>query len=251
MSAPQKLWQLGRRLLSLSLSNPRDLQHVLGVALYEAGQIQDPETDIRPLPAVSVEQLLTGGESRVTTQFFFNIPASISVLEAYSLALLMRRVQAREVFEFGTYKGVSTTQLALNLEPGGRVHTLDLPDEDDPEWQLEISKPSERQIASERGKGALIPEELRSRVEFLRQDSAKFDPAPFAGRMDLVFVDGAHSADYVRNDSDKGWRMLRSGGILVWHDFTPSHGDVVRCVRGGPFSASRIVGTALAFAVKP
>lgn len=163
----------------------------------------------------------------------------------------MRRVRAKDVFEFGTYKGVSTTQLALNLEPGGTVHTLDLPDEEGPAWQMEISKESERQIAAERGKGALIPAELRPRIDFLRRDSAQFDPAPFVGRIDFVFVDGAHSADYVRNDSEKGWAMLRRGGILAWHDFAPNHREVVQYVMGCGFAPQRVEGTTLAFATKP
>ena len=58
-----------------------------------------------------------------------------------------------------------------------------------------------------------------SRKQIPISDSAKFDPTPYESKMDLVFVDGAHSADYVRNDSEKGWRMLRPGGVLVWHDF--------------------------------
>jgi len=187
----------------------------------------------------------------VTTQFFFGVPASVSLAEAYALVLLMKRVQARRVFEFGTYKGVSTTQLALNLESGGKIFTLDLPDEDQPQYELAIDKPIERTIAAEQGKGALIPEELRSVITFLRQDSARLDPAPYADSMDLVFVDGAHSADYVRNDSEKGWAMLRPGGVIVWHDCLPNHPDVVRYVRNCGFGVQRIEGTSLAMATKP
>jgi predicted O-methyltransferase YrrM len=69
--------------------------------------------------------------------------------------------------------------------------------------------------------------------------------------MDLVFVDGAHSADYVKNDSEKGWEMLRSGGVLVWHDCVPSHAAVVDFVKRSGWPAKRILGTSLAFAVKP
>lgn len=251
MTLLRKLLLLTGRLVRIGRRNPRDLQSVLGIALHEAGQIENPEVDIRRLRSVPVSGLLPAADARITTHFFFKVPASISLLEAYSLALLMKRVRAAKVFEFGTYKGVSTTQLALNLEPGGTVHTLDLPDEADPAWQLEISLEQERAIAVERGKGALIPEDLRVRVVFLRQDSATFDPTPHERQFDFVFVDGAHSADYVRNDSEKGWRMLRAGGILVWHDFIPSHGDVVRYVLSCGYATARIDGTALAFAVKP
>ena len=69
--------------------------------------------------------------------------------------------------------------------------------------------------------------------------------------MDAVFVDGAHIFEYVRNDSEKGWRMLRSGGVLIWHDFRPQTPDVMRHVLQSDFNARRIDGTTLAYAVKP
>ena len=128
--------------------------------------------------------------------------------------------------------------------------TLDLPEETAPNSILNIAKESERSIASESGKGSLIPQDLLPRIEFLRQDSAIFEPDPFLHSMDFVFVDGAHSAEYVRNDSLKGWEMLRVGGIIVWHDCVPSHPDVVKFVKASTWSPKRISGTSLAFAVK-
>jgi len=250
MSPFAKVLLLIRRLVVLGMRDMRDVQEVLGIALHRAGQIENSELDVRKIPEVAIEGLLPGKEVRVTSQFFFDVPASISLLEAYSLALLMKRVGAKRVFEFGTYKGVSTTQLALNLPSDGEVHTLDLPD-DGPALGLEISKDYEREIAAEGGKGSLIPEELLSRVVFIKNDSARFDPGPIEGTFDLVFVDGAHSSDYVRNDSEKGWRLLRPGGVLVWHDFAPNHPEVVRYILTCGFDPQRVHGTALAFAIKP
>jgi predicted O-methyltransferase YrrM len=241
---------LARRIVQISVRRPADLRHLFGTTAAAAEEIADSEADVRPLPAVEIAALTEETDARVTAHVFANVPASISLPEACALGLLLRRLKAKRVFEFGTYKGVSTTQLALNLEPNGEVFTLDLPDEAEPRYELTIDKPLERQIAAERGKGSLIPADLRSAITFLRQDSAQFDPAPYAGTIDLVFVDGAHSAEYVRNDSEKGWLMLRKGGMLVWHDCVPSHRDVVRYVRGCGWDAQRILGTALAFATK-
>jgi len=170
-------------------------------------------------------------------------------MECAALAGLSHLVGAKRVFEFGTYKGVSTTQLALNVAPGGMVFTLDLP-EDHPAYSLPIPKAEERQIAAEGGKGILIPRDLLDRVTFLTSDSATFDETPYVGTMDLVFVDGAHSYEYVKNDTEKGWRMLRSGGVLAWHDCVPSHRDVVKYIKECGFQSKLVKGTALAFAVK-
>ena len=162
----------------------------------------------------------------------------------------MKRARARSVFEFGTYKGVSITQLALNLPADSRIFTLDLPDEP-ATTRFAIADQEDAVIAVEKGKGALIPSELRPRIQFLQQDSAAFDESPYAGQMDFVFVDGAHNYDYVRNDSEKGWRMLRSGGIIAWHDCRAQDPAVVRYLLESSFQPALISGTTLAFAIKP
>jgi len=240
LSFVSDLWKIG-------FHNPRDLKHVLGMARVAAHEIADPEADIRALVAVDLLEI-PGAEGRWTFQAFPGVGASISLTEAAALAAMCRGVEAKRIFEFGTYKGVSTTQFALNLPADGRVFTLDLPEEH-PAYSLEITKEAERTIAGEGGKGILVPEDLRAKVTFLKSDSALFDPAPFCATMDLVFVDGAHSWDYVKNDSEKGWEMLRPGGILVWHDCVPSHPEVVRFVKECGWSPKRIHATALAFAI--
>jgi predicted O-methyltransferase YrrM len=129
------------------------------------------------------------------------------------------------------------------------VFTLDLP-EDHPAYSLAIPKVAEQQIAAEKGKGILIPHDLGGKVTFLRGDSAKFDTTPYRESMDLIFVDGAHSYEYVKNDTVKGLEMLRSGGIIVWHDCTPSHPDVVHYLRSLPHMPTVVHGTTIAFLIK-
>ena len=35
----------------------------------------------------------------------------------------------------------------------------------------------------------------------------------------LVFIDGTHSYDYVRNDTMKALYCCHSGSVIAWHDF--------------------------------
>jgi len=236
----QAIWTIGRR-------RPRDLRHVFGVARVTAAAIQDPVADVRDFPETTLEEIAPG--TRLTFQLFNGAEASITLLEAGALAALMARVQAHRVFEFGTYKGVSTAQLALNLPMDGMVFTLDLPEELE-SGILRVDKPVERQIAAESGKGALVPEDLRSRVTFLQADSATFDTTPYRESMDLAFVDGAHSYDYVRNDTVKALELLRPGGAIAWHDCAPNHRDVVRALKDSGLPIHLVRGTALAFSFK-
>lgn len=95
-----------------------------------------------------------------------------------------------------------------------------------------------------------MPADVRPHISFLKCDSATFNETPYRDQIDLVFVDGAHNMDYVRNDSEKGWRMLRAGGIIVWHDFVPGDPDVIRYLLSCPYRPKRIKATSLAFAQK-
>ena len=243
-----KINQLITRLLKIALRNPQDLKHILGITNWAAGEIVDPVADIRSIPSIDLLDICPGSQ-RWAMQSFPSVGASVSPMECAALAALAHLVGAKRIFEFGTYKGVSTTQLALNIAAGGIVFTLDLP-EDHPAYSLPIPKIDEQQIAAESGKGLLIPHDLLDRVTFLRSDSATFDEKPFLGTIDLVFVDGAHSYEYVKNDTEKGWRMLRQGGILAWHDCTASHRDVVRYIKKSGLTFNLVKGTSLAFSTK-
>ena len=252
MNSVGKAAQLFGRLLKLAVTNPARLSHVLGTALNASEEVLHRERDLLRFPGMAIDDLLPsdGPPLKIELALFPKTHASISPLEFTCLVLLLKKARARSIFEFGTYQGVSVTQLALNLPPDSRIYTLDLPDQPAP-TRFAIADPEDAVIAAESGKGALVPRELRPRIRFLQQDSAAFDESPYAGQMDFVFVDGAHNHDYVRNDSEKGWRLLRSGGIIAWHDCRPQDPAVVRYLLASSYHPMRINGTTLAYAVKP
>ena len=246
-----KTARLCGRLLRIGLFNPGRLSHVFGAGLHASEEVRSRDLDLLRIPLVTVDDLLPGSsEFRAVIALFPKAHAAVSPLEGVALAVLLRKADARHVFEFGTYKGVSITQIALNVPLESKIYTLDLP-EDDPRSAFTITDPEDIDIALEKGKASLVPDDLKGRIHFLRQDSATFDTKPFEGRMDFVFVDGAHNADYVCNDSEKGWRMLRPGGIIVWHDCRTEDPAVVRYLVASDYRPNRIFGTTLAFATKP
>jgi hypothetical protein len=65
------------------------------------------------------------------------------------------------------------------------------------------------------------------RITTLQGDSATFDFSPYAGAMDLVFVDGAHSYAYVQNDTQRALELLSPQGTIAWDDY-PSIPGVYR-----------------------
>lgn len=231
------------RITKIGLRNPRDLRHLFGMANEAALHIENPDSDVRIFPSINYAAILPD-KCRFTFQMFPGVEASVTLIEAAALAALIKRSNAKRVFEFGTYKGVSTTQLALNLPEDGRVFTLDLP-EDHPVY-ISYSK-----LASESGMKILVPEDQAHKVTFLKADSADFDTTPYRGTMDLVFVDGYHSYEYVKNDTEKGLEMLRPGGIIAWHDCETGRPEVVRYLKTLSPLPQLVTSTFLAYAVKP
>lgn len=250
-SSVAKFLVLAKRIVYLALHNRHGLREVLGIASAEAEKHLDVNSDVSFLPSVGIDEI-AADQAEGLTATIYTVPqvrASITLFEAVALAVLTRKSGGRRIFEFGTYRGISTNQLILNASEGAEIFTLDLPVEN-LRTQFKLDTPGEFEVVEDARKGDLIPANLRPRVTFLSQDSAAFDPAPYEGTMDLVFVDGAHTLEYVTNDSEKGWRMLRPGGIIAWHDCRFNSPGVARFLRASTYRPKRIAGGTVAFAVK-
>jgi len=251
MNSAQKGLKLLGQTLKIAVTNPARLSHIFGTALAASDDVIHSPTDLLSFRRILPEDLLPteGDPDRMQLAVFPRSQASVSILEYNCLILLLRKTRGQSIFEFGTFKGLSIAQLALNASLDSRIFTLDLPDESN-NTRIPIADREDASIARECGKGSMVPADLRPRIQFLRQDSAVFDESPYAGQMDFVFVDGAHNYDYVKNDSEKGWRMLRVGGIIAWHDCRIQDPGVVRYLLESPFRPEHICGTTLAFATK-
>jgi predicted O-methyltransferase YrrM len=61
-------------------------------------------------------------------------------------------------------------------------------------------------------------------------DSATYDFSNFTkkGKLDFCFIDGGHSYECVKNDTEKCLSILAQGGALLWHDFCPNCRGVYR-----------------------
>jgi predicted O-methyltransferase YrrM len=149
------------------------------------------------------------------------VPGGTSDAEAWILAVLARR--ARLAFEFGTCTGKTAYLWARNMAPDGRVVTLTLaPDalsayrRDARDSELDAANAlQESRFTRFRYSGT----EDESRIIQLFADSKAFDESAYAESCDLVFVDGSHAYSYVQSDSRKALRMVRPGGVVLWHDY--------------------------------
>ncbi len=178
---------------------------------------------LEPLPE-ALSQRIYSTEIALPPRRLLGDAGSQSVDGLFFLLSLAKVMDAREVFEIGTFKGVTTWCLARNL-PSATVNTLDLPLDQHPRLELEETDAPNR----EREPEPLAYEALDKPGTVVQHwgDSATFDFSPWRNRCDLVYIDGAHSEPYVRSDTKNAFEMLAENGAVVWDDYW-------RQVRGVP-----------------
>jgi len=177
------------------------------------------ESSSKKLPTVSLEDLFPEGAglSIRLEHGFPRAKANLTLDELAVIALICQWLKPSAVFEFGTFNGRTTLNLAANTPVDAKIYTLDLPAAGETAFDVETRDSDfhleERSGSYFRGTG------FSGKIEQLWCDSARFDEAAFRGLVDLVFVDGAHSYEYVRSDTTKALAMVRPGGIILWHDY--------------------------------
>jgi hypothetical protein len=156
----------------------------------------------------------------------FRVEGGISDFETWVLCNLAKT--AKNIFEFGTCTGKTTYLLAANTPQNTKITTITLDPKDAGTYQHEgndelcarVSAMRESRFAKFFYTGT--PEQ--SKITQLFGDSKVFDDAPYKGKFDLIFVDGAHAKSYVESDSKKALAMLQHGGTIIWHDYRgPRH----------------------------
>lgn len=164
------------------------------------------------LPEISLNDLI--GE---------RVPQAISILctqvqrprdmvlplsDLMALAAICKTLSPRRVMEIGTFTGETTWTMAHNLPLSSEILTLDLPPD-------EIPANFQRYVAGEAFQGT--PE--AKQINQLYGWSERFDFTPYYGTIDLIFIDGDHTYDAVRNDTAQALKLVKPGGIVIWDDY--------------------------------
>ncbi len=146
-----------------------------------------------------------------------------TIEELFYLSLIVKTLKPTTIFEIGTFDGGSAVHFALNSEDQEtKIFSLDLPAAND----VAFSE-TEWEFLRERRPGYFIERYKTVTVHQLFGNSMEFDFSPYYGQVDLLFIDGNHNADYVRHDTTEAMKMVRSGGVIVWHDFFGIPGEDV------------------------
>jgi len=155
-------------------------------------------------------------------------PGSTPLADLVALAALAIKKRPINIFEIGTFEGLTSVVFVKNLEPKINVFTLDLP------LQKEVPRTRRsfkaQSVAGPYQSGYLIDAMGCSRqIKRLFGDSALFDFKAYENSIDLFFIDGAHTADYVARDSLNAFQAIVPDGWIIWHDcFIPEVSKILR-----------------------
>ena len=144
------------------------------------------------------------------------------LIETAILVALSKIIDADNFFEFGTYLGFQTLNIAMNMKESSSVWTLDL----DKESFLNISQVKPDKPISERhfefeDKLAFLDTPLENRISRLFGDSNMFDFSEFYGKVDFIYIDGGHDTKTLNSDTNNALKMLceTKMSCIAWHDY--------------------------------
>lgn len=169
-------------------------------------------------------------------RFFF--PEKMGTWPERLLLYCLGAMQPREacVVEVGSWVGVSTCYLAAGLRSGtdGTIHAVDtfqgttINLESQPNWKKSVDKMGGSTLP--RFKSNLEQFGLEPIVKIHCQDSLVAAQAWPEPNIDLLFIDGDHVYEAVREDIKHWLPYLKPGGIAAFHDYDDRHPGVQKAI---------------------
>lgn len=174
-------------------------------------------------PAPTVPQVLAAeiirDDTTVRLSRIADVAGNITPTELMIIAAFVRQLKPAVCFEIGTFDGRTTENMAANQSEAGQCYTLDLPPEGADHAALPLAS-GDKTYIDKPVSGARISTQTRTgKITQLYGDSGTFDFSPYYNRVDVMFVDGSHSYEYVLSDTEAAWKMVKPGGLILWHDY--------------------------------
>ena len=157
------------------------------------------------LPQLDLFDLFPAFDETVTPYAF--LEGGSSTIDLALLKAFARRYENCRYFEIGSWRGESIANVA---GVASECISLSLSEE-----EMRQAGWGDRYTATAR----FFSRHLKN-VVHIGHDSKTFDYTPHLGTCDLVFIDGDHSYDGVRSDTENAFRLLRDErSVIVWHDY--------------------------------
>jgi predicted O-methyltransferase YrrM len=191
-----------------TLQIPYNSERLLEISISRKSRIMSvPKISIREIVSQPIDVSFTGLD---------HTDGNPTFLEQLILLAVAKQRDCKRVFEFGTFDGTTSANLAATLTQEAEILTIDLPAENIANAALPVGKLDLPYIMKQQ-----IGKKLTNvaKVKQLEGDTATFDFSPWYGTRDFVFVDACHEYEYVLNDSEIAINLITTNGIVFWHDY--------------------------------
>jgi len=166
----------------------------------------------RGLPVADIVDLLGAVDETVSPYSF--LEGTSSPLDLAFLKGLAKRISGGDYFEIGTWRGESVVNVAST---GIHCTTFNLSEE-----QL-LKRNVPENIINLQG----FYSKTNPAIKQLYGDTRTFDFSILNKKFDLIFVDGDHHFETVKNDTVKMFGLLKNEhSIIVWHDYGNTPEDI-------------------------
>ena len=136
--------------------------------------------------------------------------------DAPILRYVYRHARPQRHLEFGTWEGTGACYCLEECD--ARVWTINLPDGERDENGARLYQTDAGSFIGHRYRSAGFGD----RVSQILCDSLEWDDADYASDFfDTALIDGGHTATVALSDTRKALSVVRSGGLVLWHDFCP------------------------------
>ena len=140
------------------------------------------------------------------------------------IAALVKGLGCRTFFEIGTNRGRTTWTVARN-NPDVSLYTLDAPPGlERSETRFTLDRDDQIAFRDESCGEAFRGTPEAARITQLWGDSARFDYSAYRGQIDFIYIDAAHTYEYVMSDSANALEMVSPTGVIAWDDYTTGVG---------------------------
>ncbi len=179
--------------------------------------------------------------------FVVKIPSSqiggLFLLESSILVSLIKLINPKKIFEFGTYLGATSVLMAMNSPEETIITTLDIDknyslNQSGQDYDLFDAEDNDNYLRSlflENGAVHIHRTEswIQKKIHQIYCDSKKLNLIEYdlENKFDLIFIDAGHDYESIQNDTMKALAMAKESCIIAWHDYKSNiHTEVTKFI---------------------
>ncbi len=135
------------------------------------------------------------------------------IRDTEAISTIARNIDPGNIIEIGTGTGAGTVLLSKSA-PRSQIYTVNiLPEDEQRSGRFNTEMMSKEKI------GSVYKKLKLSNIHQIYANSLFWEPK--LDKVNMAFIDGAHDAGNVYQDTKKMLNLIKGGGFILWHDFNP------------------------------